>query len=473
MKKTLLASKPFFRFMEDWHRKNRLADKLKDVESPEMFRATIGFDFVFAFDTRGQKHCYCIELNGQEAGTWGIADIEGVDHLRKIMTLSRNTFHPERQKLRVAIEDVQNDTSLEAEEKASRVAAMDAEKKQIPLAAYAFVNPPEIEELAEDKGLQAAVIPKEHALRVYELGSSPEAGSGYWVVKPRVGRRGDSINVLSNEEFKHFLVEDTEAGEWVAQEYVRAAGADRAPEEMKDNPASMRLLIDFRVLEDGTIHVVHEDGYQRVGRLSSRQSLPTDTGMSVVNKARGARAVDRSDAEFQMAHEVSIKTIRNLALYYKEHASLSEDGGVMLRPVTVADIPKLTALEKSVAGQETYSPMLEAHEWEEEIGRTNVFLVEHNSKVVGNASYELKPDGSAYISGLVIEPAFQGKGIARKAMSALLEKLQGVKNVWLVTHPENMAAVHLYQSLGFVVGERVENYYGDGQPRIKMSLKRE
>jgi len=67
---------------------------------------------------------------------------------------------------------------------------------------------------------------------------------------------------------------------------------------------------------------------------------------------------------------------------------------------------------------------------------------------------------------LVIHPNFQGQGIGREAVLFRLEKLKGVKRVWLVTHPENFKIINLYQSLGFKIEKRLENYFGDGEPRI-------
>lgn len=147
-----------------------------------------------------------------------------------------------------------------------------------------------------------------------------------------------------------------------------------------------------------------------------------------------------------------------------------EGAGISLRLARTADVPILIGLERSVAGSHIYSPMLEAHEWEEELARAKVFLVEKNSMVVGNVSYEQMPDASVYISGLVIDPQFQGRGLARRALREVLEQLREAKEVWLVTHPENAPAINLYQSLGFVAQERIENYYGDGEPRVKMVL---
>ena len=83
--------------------------------------------------------------------------------------------------------------------------------------------------------------------------------------------------------------------------------------------------------------------------------------------------------------------------------------------------------------------------------------------------YEKNDNGNIYIGGLVVSPRFQGQGIAREAMIIVLEKFKDVKRIDLVTHPDNIGAVNLYQSLGFIAESRKENYYGDGEPRIVMA----
>lgn len=146
---------------------------------------------------------------------------------------------------------------------------------------------------------------------------------------------------------------------------------------------------------------------------------------------------------------------------------------VQLKEATVADIPILLGLEKAVSGTNIYSPMLDEGEWQEELGKSHVFLVENESGIIGNVSYEQKENDHAYISGLVIDPHFQGRGIGRQVLTQLLERLKDAKRIDLVTHPDNHAALHLYQSLGFAVESRKENYYGDGEPRLVLALKRE
>ncbi len=143
-----------------------------------------------------------------------------------------------------------------------------------------------------------------------------------------------------------------------------------------------------------------------------------------------------------------------------------------LKRATKSDIGVLIELEKGVAGTKIYSPMLKEKEWEEALEKEIVYLVEKDGIVVGNVSYERKEESQIYISGLVINPRFQGQGIGREVMIRILDEVKDAKRIELVTHPDNMSALTLYKSLGFVVESKVENYYGDGEPRLILVLER-
>lgn len=145
---------------------------------------------------------------------------------------------------------------------------------------------------------------------------------------------------------------------------------------------------------------------------------------------------------------------------------------INLKRATKEDIPVLIELEKSVAGTKIYSPMLEEKEWEEALKKEVVYLIEKDGAIVGNVSYERKEGSQVYISGLVISPQFQGQGIGREIIARILDEIKDAKRIDLVTHPDNAAALALYESLGFIIESRVENYYGDGEPRLVLVLER-
>ena len=137
-----------------------------------------------------------------------------------------------------------------------------------------------------------------------------------------------------------------------------------------------------------------------------------------------------------------------------------------------SDIETLIEMEKSVAGTKIYVPMLTEDEWMVAFEIGAVYLIMHGAVVVGNISYENKGKDHVHISGLVVSPQFQGQGIGHEALSKVLEELKDIKRIDLVTHPENTKALELYKSLGFVVESQRENYYGDGEPRLILVLKR-
>ena len=49
---------------------------------------------------------------------------------------------------------------------------------------------------------------------------------------------------------------------------------------------------------------------------------------------------------------------------------------ISLKKATIADIPALLELEKSVAGTKIYSPTLTKNEWKEELQKSEVYLIE-------------------------------------------------------------------------------------------------
>jgi ribosomal-protein-alanine N-acetyltransferase len=136
-----------------------------------------------------------------------------------------------------------------------------------------------------------------------------------------------------------------------------------------------------------------------------------------------------------------------------------------------ADIATLIDIEKSIGDTHTYSSMLEEEEWREELRGNSIFLLKHGSDVVGSISYEEKSPEHLYISGVVVRPEFQGQGIARAALQKVLDEHPAAKRIDLVTHPDN-PALKLYESLGFKVESRHENYWGEGEPRLLLAIER-
>ncbi|MDP3883229.1 MAG: GNAT family N-acetyltransferase [Candidatus Staskawiczbacteria bacterium] len=148
-------------------------------------------------------------------------------------------------------------------------------------------------------------------------------------------------------------------------------------------------------------------------------------------------------------------------------------GEISLRGATEDDIDSILEVEKDLVGTKIYSGLADAKDAKQEMEENIYYLIEKDGKVVGDTSYQMKNKDYAYISGLAVAKEFQGQGIAKQAMITLLEKLKNIKLVDLVTHPENEKAIKLYESLGFKkTGEQIEDFYGDGEPRIRMVLQK-
>jgi [ribosomal protein S18]-alanine N-acetyltransferase len=143
-----------------------------------------------------------------------------------------------------------------------------------------------------------------------------------------------------------------------------------------------------------------------------------------------------------------------------------ESPSIMLEQATLADLEVFMELEQSVRNPKTYPRSSTENEALDELTSSQVFFIKKDGKVVGNIGYQMQSEDHAEITGLMVDPRYQGQGIGREALTAVLDKLKRIKRIDLVTHPENEQALSLYESNGFHVESRVENYYGDGQPRL-------
>ncbi len=145
---------------------------------------------------------------------------------------------------------------------------------------------------------------------------------------------------------------------------------------------------------------------------------------------------------------------------------------LLFRKAVSDDVEAYLDLERHVSNNRTYSAILDRNEALRELAENEVYLAYKDGQLVGSVAYQIQGPDTAYLSGIVVYPAFQGQGIGRAMAEFRLGKVSGVQRVYLVTHPENRRAIALNESLGFRFEKRVENYFGDGEPRIVMTLKR-
>lgn len=97
--------------------------------------------------------------------------------------------------------------------------------------------------------------------------------------------------------------------------------------------------------------------------------------------------------------------------------------------------------------------------------RTGSFFVhEENGDVTAFckiARGELHTRHVAYISLLAVDPALEGKGVARRMMLEAIERLrgEGTRRVELTVESTNLRAIAFYEKLGFEVEGRLRQGY--------------
>ena len=93
-------------------------------------------------------------------------------------------------------------------------------------------------------------------------------------------------------------------------------------------------------------------------------------------------------------------------------------------------------------------------------GDWHPLAIEADGAIVGHVMWAIdEDDGSAWLGGLIIDAAHQGRGIGRATLTAFLDRftVDGKAHVALSYSPENETARELYRSMGFVETGEMED----------------
>jgi ribosomal protein S18 acetylase RimI-like enzyme len=138
---------------------------------------------------------------------------------------------------------------------------------------------------------------------------------------------------------------------------------------------------------------------------------------------------------------------------------------------TPGDVTAYLKFEQLVATPPCYVAIIDPASALKEITENKLFFVKKDGVLSATTAYKIREDGSAYISDIAVIPAERGRGLGRAVTEYVLDIVKDYPRVDLVTHPKNPAQ-NLYKSLGFEVEREVPNYFGDGEPRLVMVLKK-
>ena len=103
-------------------------------------------------------------------------------------------------------------------------------------------------------------------------------------------------------------------------------------------------------------------------------------------------------------------------------------------------------------------------------GVSNPYAIYHGDQMVGFIMYDFEPkEARGYITRLMVDSRFQGRGYGRAAMEQAIKRLKEIpdcKELQTSYAPANAAAEKLYSSLGFKhTGEQI-----DGEIIVRMPI---
>lgn len=98
-----------------------------------------------------------------------------------------------------------------------------------------------------------------------------------------------------------------------------------------------------------------------------------------------------------------------------------------------------------------------------------VYVAEIDGEVVGGCQLMrvLEEPGFCYVVGFYVRPAWQGAGLGRRLLEQVARECVafGAEGILLTVAPENVQALGLYRSAGFVEEAFIPHFYGEGEDR--------
>jgi len=141
------------------------------------------------------------------------------------------------------------------------------------------------------------------------------------------------------------------------------------------------------------------------------------------------------------------------------------------RPLTLADLDAVMALERSLTNSLAWEPATE----EDQIAiirEGNNFGVFENGTLIGKVGFFDTITEGWEIDGMIIASTRRGQKYGSKlfeyAVNAIINKVHPDRFT-LYTHPDNTAALSLYMKRGFTQRDMIKDKYGPGKHRIKLT----
>jgi ribosomal protein S18 acetylase RimI-like enzyme len=144
-----------------------------------------------------------------------------------------------------------------------------------------------------------------------------------------------------------------------------------------------------------------------------------------------------------------------------------------IRVATPADLPAVCAVEREVFGAGAYDPTALRQLLELFPALAMVALADDGGLAGHALGAVAHPEPVGWILSLAVRPARRGAGLGAELGRALLDGFAaaGIARVRLTVAPTNAGALRLYERLGFAVIDELPDYFGPGEPRLRLERR--
>jgi ribosomal protein S18 acetylase RimI-like enzyme len=132
---------------------------------------------------------------------------------------------------------------------------------------------------------------------------------------------------------------------------------------------------------------------------------------------------------------------------------------------------EILAIEKNVLSRLTSSNLISIPEIiDYYFSHGGTFLIQVGKQTVGVVAVREKKD-EIELTSILIKKKYQGLKIGTKVLEEILNKFGTHKKWTVITHPENHHSIRFYWKFGFEFSDWLGDYFGTGEPRIRMTRK--
>jgi ribosomal protein S18 acetylase RimI-like enzyme len=144
---------------------------------------------------------------------------------------------------------------------------------------------------------------------------------------------------------------------------------------------------------------------------------------------------------------------------------------ISLQKVDQSAKEEILAIEEDILSRLTSSNLVTLPEIiEYYFSRGETLLIQFGGKTVGVVAIEEKED-EIELTSILIKKKYQGLRIGTTVLEKIFEKYDDRKKWTVITHPENHHSIRLNWKFGFEFSDWLGDYFGTGEPRIRMTKK--